>query len=407
MSNRAIHHLIEKEKERQNQTINLIASENYASQEVMNAMGSVLTNKYAEGYPGARYYGGCSLVDEIEQEAIARAKELFNAEHANVQPHSGSSANMAVYFSMLNPGDTILGMNLSAGGHLTHGHPLNFSGKLFNIISYGVNPENEAIDYEELEKLAQKHQPKMIVAGASAYSLIIDFEQIAQIARSCNALFLADIAHIAGLVVAKLHPSPFPHADFVTTTTHKTLRGPRGGMILCKEEYAKKIDRSVFPGMQGGPLMHVIAAKAIAFQEALLPSFVDYQKQVLLNASTMAHAFKEKKYRLVGGRTENHLLILDLKSKDPALTGKMIEKKLENCNIIVNRNMIPFDKESPLQTSGIRIGTPAITTRKMGTKEVIKIVDLIDQIIMTENETLTKKEIEADITELIEKHPLY
>ncbi len=356
--------LINQEAIRQQQTLCLIASENYASKAVMDAMGSCLTNKYAEGYPGNRYYAGCEIVDQIEQEAIDLGKKLLNADHVNVQPHSGSSANLAVYMSVLQAGDTILGMNLASGGHLTHGHPLNFSGKLFNIVAYNVNQETELIDYDELATLAKKHQPKMIVAGASAYPRSIDFEKIGQIAKTNNAYFLADIAHIAGLIVAGLHPHPFPHADFVTSTTHKTLRGPRGGLIACKAEYAKKINSAVFPGIQGGPLMQVIAAKAIAFQEALDPSFKEYQKQILLNTKAMAQTFIDHDYQLVSDGTDNHLYIVNVKAKAPHyLTGKQAEKILESLGIILNRNMIPFDTESPLHTSGLRIGTPAITTR--------------------------------------------
>ncbi len=403
----SIKELINQEVIRQQQTLNLIASENYASKAVMDAMGSCLTNKYAEGYPSKRYYAGCEIVDKIEQEAIDLGKKLLNAEHVNVQPHSGSSANLAVYLSVLQAGDTILGMNLASGGHLTHGHPLNFSGKLFNIVAYNVNQETELIDYDELAMLAKKHQPKMIVAGASAYPRVIDFEKIGQIAKANNAYFLADIAHIAGLIVAGLHSHPFPHADFVTSTTHKTLRGPRGGLIACKSEYAKKINSAVFPGMQGGPLMQVIAAKAIAFQEALDPSFIEYQKQILINTKVLAQTFIDHEYQLVSGGTDNHLCIVNVKAKAPHhLTGKQAEKILESLGIIVNRNMIPFDTESPLYTSGIRLGTPAITTRGFTESATKKLALLIIQALKEYENVNIMQEIRTKVSTLCNQYPL-
>ena len=398
--------LINQEAMRQQQTLCLIASENYASKAVMDAMGSCLTNKYAEGYPGNRYYAGCEIVDQIEQEAIDLGKKLLNAEHVNVQPHSGSSANLAVYMSVLQAGDTILGMNLASGGHLTHGHPLNFSGKLFNIVAYNVNPATELIDYDELAMLAKKHQPKMIVAGASAYPRIIDFEKIGQIAKENNAYFLADIAHIAGLIVAGLHPHPFPHADFITSTTHKTLRGPRGGLIACKAAYAKKINAAVFPGIQGGPLMQIIAAKAIAFQEALDPSFTEYQKQILINTKALAQTFLDHEYQLVSGGTDNHLCIVNVKAKAPHyLTGKQAEKILESLGIIVNRNMIPFDTESPLHTSGIRIGTPAITTRGFTESATKELALLIIEALHEHQNTNVLDNIKNRVATLCNQYP--
>jgi len=375
----AIFELIEREEQRQQDTINLIASENYASSAVMQATGSVLTNKYAEGYPRKRYYPGCAVIDEVEILAIERCKQLFKAEHANVQPHSGSQANMAVYFSVLQPGDTILGMSLSSGGHLTHGHSVNFSGMLFKSIQYTVDPETEMIDYAAIEKMAQENQPKLIICGASAYSRIIDFEKLSQIARNVNALLLADIAHIAGLVATGLHPSPIGCADFTTSTTHKTLRGPRGGLIMTSAEHAAKIDRSIIPGMQGGPLMNTIAAKAVAFQEALQPEFVTYQKQVIANAQAMADELTNLGYRIVAGGTDNHLFIVDLRSKN--ITGLKAEIALEKAGITVTRSCIPFDTEKPWITSGIRIGSPAITTRGMREHEARQIAHLIDDVI--------------------------
>lgn len=374
-----IHNLIEQETERINHTINLIASENYPSSAVKEAEGSVLTSKYAEGYPGKRYYAGCEIVDQVEQLAIERCKQLFNADHVNVQPHAGSQANMAVYFATLKPGDTLLGMSLSSGGHLTHGHHVNISGSYFKSVHYGVNKETELIDYASIENLAKEHKPKLIVVGASAYSRIIDFEHIGYIAHSHGALLLADIAHIAGLVAAGLHPNPFPHADFVTSTTHKTLRGPRGGLIMCKKELADIIDRAIIPGTQGGPFMHTIAAKAVAFHEALQPAFKMYQKQVIANAQAMARTFEQLGYRIVGGGTDNHLFIIDLRSKN--ITGLEAEKILAGAGITVSRSCIPFDTAKPWITSGIRIGTPAITTRGAQEHDVIEIAHHIDEIL--------------------------
>lgn len=399
--------LIEEEARRQQNSINLIASENYVTVDVMRAMGSHLTNKYAEGYPGARYYGGCETVDIIEQHAIDSAKQLLKAEHVNVQPHSGSSANMAVYFSVLKPGDTVLGMNLASGGHLTHGHPINFSGKLFNFINYNVDKKTECIDYDEIEQLTKEHRPKMIVAGASAYSRIIDFERIGTVAKKYNSYFLADIAHIAGLVAVGLHPHPFPHADFVTSTTHKTLRGPRGGIIACKEIYKKKINSSVFPGMQGGPLMHIIAAKAVAFEEALRPEFAEYQKQILANAQVMAQTFIEQGYRLTTGGTDNHLMVIDVKQKAPDhLNGKQAEKILEEVGIVVNRNMIPFDAETPFTTSGLRIGTPAITTRGFTAEATKKLTKLITKALDEHHDKEVLRAIKDKILELCDEFPV-
>jgi len=352
---------IKSELKRQQNKIELIASENFISIAVMAAMGSPLTNKYAEGYPGKRYYGGCEYIDVVESIAIERAKKLFGAEHANVQPHSGAQANMAVYFAVLNPGDTILGMNLSHGGHLTHGSPVNFSGKLYNIVSYGVDPETETINYDEVLRLAKEHRPKLILAGASAYPRVIDFKKFREIADEVGAYLMVDMAHIAGLVAAGLHPSPVEYADFVTTTTHKTLRGPRGGLILCKEKYAKLIDKTIFPGIQGGPLEHVIAAKAVALKEAMTEEFKNYQVQILKNAKALSTRLIERGFRLVSGGTDNHLMLVDLRNK--GITGKDAEKILDEHNITCNKNAIPFDTQSPMITSGIRLGTPAVTTR--------------------------------------------
>ena len=371
--------LLDLEHKRQNNGINLIASENYASEGVLSLTGSCLMNKYVEGYPGARYYSGCEFVDQIEIRARELFQKLFGADHANVQPHSGSQANQAVFLAVLQPGDTILSMKLSAGGHLTHGHPINMTGKLYNIVSYSVDSQSEAIDYDEVERLAIEHKPKLIIAGASAYSLAIDFQRFAEIAKKSGALLLADMAHIAGLVAAGAHSSPVPHADFVTMTTHKTFRGPRGAVILCKQEFAKKIDRAVMPGMQGGAFAHIIAAKAQACEEAFLESYALYQRQVIVNAQAMSDWFKEQGYRVVAGGTDNHLFLLDL--SDKLVTGKEIEQVLEASEIFVNRNMIPFDVKSPFETSGIRIGTPAITTRGADEKTAIEIAVLIDSII--------------------------
>ena len=391
---------IQKEHKRQNEKIELIASENFASKAVMEAMGSVFTNKYAEGYPGKRYYGGCQNVDVAENLARDRAKEIFGAEHANVQPHSGAQANMSVYFTVLNPGDTILGMNLSHGGHLTHGSPVNFSGKMYNIVPYGVN-ENGYIDYDEVEKIALECKPKIIVAGASAYPRTIDFKRFREIADKVSAYLMVDMAHIAGLVAAGLHPSPVPYADFVTTTTHKTLRGPRGGMILCKEKYAKDLDKSVFPGVQGGPLMHVIAGKAVCFKEALTPEFKEYQNQIVKNAKVLAKELMNRGFKLVSGGTDNHLVLVDLTNK--GVTGKDAEAMLDEVGITVNKNTIPFDKQKPNIASGIRIGTPAMTTRGMKEEEMKTIAELIDRTIKGED----KEKIKADVLKLTSRFPIY
>lgn len=391
---------IQKEHKRQNEKIELIASENFASKAVMEAMGSVFTNKYAEGYPGKRYYGGCQNVDVAENLARDRAKEIFGAEHANVQPHSGAQANMSVYFTVLNPGDTILGMNLSHGGHLTHGSPVNFSGKMYNIVPYGVN-EDGYIDYDEVEKIALECKPKIIVAGASAYPRTIDFKRFREIADKVSAYLMVDMAHIAGLVAAGLHPSPVPYADFVTTTTHKTLRGPRGGMILCKEKYAKDLDKSVFPGVQGGPLMHVIAGKAVCFKEALTPEFKEYQNQIVKNAKVLAKELMNRGFKLVSGGTDNHLMLVDLTNK--GVTGKDAEAMLDEVGITVNKNTIPFDKQKPNIASGIRIGTPAMTTRGMKEEEIKTIAELIDRTIKGED----KEKIKADVLKLTSRFPIY
>jgi glycine hydroxymethyltransferase len=398
-----VYSIIEREAQRQEHNIELIASENFTSEAVMEAMGSKLTNKYAEGYPGKRYYGGCEVVDEVENLARERMKKLFNAEHANVQPHAGSQANMAVYFAVLKPGDTILGMNLSHGGHLTHGSPVNFSGKLFNFIPYGVNKETEQIDYEELRRLAVEHKPKMIVTGASAYPRIIDFKKFREICDEVGAYLMVDMAHIAGLIAAGIHPSPVPYADFVTTTTHKTLRGPRGGAILCKEKYAKEIDKSIFPGMQGGPLMHVIAAKAVCFKEADSEEFRTYTKQVVKNAKVLGEELTKYGFRLVSGGTDNHLLLVDLSNK--GITGKDAEKLLDAARITVNKNTIPFETLSPFITSGIRIGTAAVTTRGFKEEEMVQIAALIDMVI--EHKESVIEEVKEKVNEICSKYPIY
>lgn len=396
---------IRRETEREEYNLELIASENFVSEAVMEAQGSVMTNKYAEGYPGKRYYGGCSQVDIVENLAIDRAKELFGADHVNVQPHSGSQANMAVYFSVLKPGDTILGMNLSHGGHLTHGSSANFSGKLFNVVFYGVTSDTEVIDYEEVARLAREHRPKMIVVGASAYPRIIDFARFRKIADEVGAVIMVDMAHIAGLVAAGLHPSPVPHAEFVTTTTHKTLRGPRGGMILCREQYAKALNSNIFPGIQGGPLMHVIAAKAVAFKEALTPEFKTYQEQILKNAKALADALIAQGFRLVSGGTDTHLMLLDLTST--GLTGKVAEEALDKAGITVNKNTIPNETRSPFVTSGIRIGTPAATTHGLKEPEMVQVAGFIaDALKNTENETELLR-IKGEVNALMRKFPLY
>ncbi len=396
--------LIEREKQRQEDTINLIASENYASSAVMEATGSVLTNKYAEGYAGKRYYPGCAVIDEAELLAIDRCKQLFHADHANVQPHSGSQANMAVYFSLLQPGDTILGMSLASGGHLTHGHGVNFSGMLFKSVQYTVDQETELLDYNVIEKMAQECQPKLIISGASAYSRTIDFERLAKIAQSVNALLLADIAHIAGLVAAGLHPSPINYADFTTSTTHKTLRGPRGGLIMTSAVHAPKIDRSIIPGMQGGPLMNTIAAKAVAFHEALQPSFVEYQKQIVINAKAMADELIDLGYRIVSGGTDNHLFIVDLRSKN--ITGLKAEIALEKAGITVTRSCIPFDPEKPWITSGIRIGSPAITTRGMKIAAAKQIVHLMDDAIRHHDNDTVLNAIKTKVRGICVEYPI-
>ncbi|MCX7695169.1 MAG: serine hydroxymethyltransferase [Caloramator sp.] len=397
-----IYEAILKEMERQQNKIELIASENFTSKAVMEAQGSQLTNKYAEGYPGKRYYGGCEYVDVVEDLARERLKKLFGAEHANVQPHSGSQANMAVYSSVLEIGDKVLGMNLAHGGHLTHGSPVNFSGKLFNFISYGVN-EDGYIDYEELRNIAHKEKPKMIVAGASAYPRIIEFKRIREICDEIGAYMMVDMAHIAGLVAAGLHPNPVEYADFVTTTTHKTLRGPRGGAILCKEEYAKIIDKTIFPGIQGGPLEHVIAAKAVCFKEAMSYEFKEYQKKVVENAKHLATALLDRGFNLVSGGTDNHLMLVDLRNKN--ITGKEAEHLLDEVGITVNKNTIPFDPQGPMVTSGIRIGTPAVTTRGFGKEEMIAIADIIAWVI--DNRDKNFSYAKERVNELCKKYPLY
>lgn len=398
-----IFELIEEEEKRQEYNIELIASENFTSKAVMEAMGTALTNKYAEGYPNKRYYGGCHVVDKIETLAIERMKELFQSEHANVQPHSGSQANMAVYMAVLEPGDKILGMDLSHGGHLTHGSPVNFSGKLYQFISYGVSQDDERIDYDALRELALKERPKMIVAGASAYPRAIDFEKIEKIAREVEAYFMVDMAHIAGLVATGHHMSPVPYADFVTTTTHKTLRGPRGGAILCKEKYAKAVDKSVFPGMQGGPLEHVIAAKAVCFKEAMSEDFKAYMTQVLKNTKVLSEALTERGYRLVSGGTDNHLVLVDLNNKD--ITGKDAEKLLDTIGITTNKNTIPFETRSPFVTSGLRMGCAAVTTRGFKEEEIRLMVEYMDYAITHREEDLSP--IREKVADLCKKFPLY
>ena len=398
----SIMEIIQKEIKRQQNHIELIASENFVSKQVMEAMGSPLTNKYAEGYPGKRYYGGCEIVDLVEDLAIDRLKRLFNAEHANVQPHSGSNANLGVYFAVLNPGDKVLGMNLSQGGHLTHGSPVNISGSYYNFVEYGVDKDTELIDYDEIRRIAIKERPKLIVAGASAYPRIIDFERFREIADEVDAYLMVDMAHIAGLIATGLHPSPIPYADFVTTTTHKTLRGPRGGAILCKEKFAKLIDKSIFPGIQGGPLMHVIAAKAISFGEALTEEFVEYQKQVIMNAKVLAEELANKGFRLVSGGTDNHLILIDLRSI--GLTGKKAEALLDEVGVATNKNTIPFDSESPFITSGLRIGTPAVTSRGMKEEEMKEIASIIT-IALDEN--VNRDSIKEKVFSLCDRFPIY
>ena len=397
---------IEAERRRQNTHIELIASENFVSEAVLAAQGSVLTNKYAEGLPGRRYYGGCQYVDVVEQLAIDRAKELFGAEHVNVQPHSGSQANQAVYFAALEPGDTVMGMALHHGGHLTHGHPVNLSGRLYRFVDYGVDPKTEQIDYDELEKKAREVKPKMIVAGASAYPRIIDFARLREICDAVGALLFVDMAHIAGLVAAGLHPSPIPYADYVTTTTHKTLRGPRGGLIFCKAQYAKDLDKAVFPGVQGGPLMHVIAAKAVALKEALTPEFRSYQRQIVNNAKALAAALMSRGFRLVSGGTDNHLMLVDVKTSR-GLTGKKAETLLDEVMITVNKNTIPFDTEKPAVGSGLRIGTPAVTTRGMKEPQMEEIADIIDQVLSNPDDEAVRAEARERVARLCAAYPLY
>ena len=397
---------IDQELSRQREKLEMIASENIVSTAVMQAQGSILTNKYAEGYPGKRYYGGCEYVDIVEQLAIDRAKKLFGAEYANVQPHSGAQANTAVYFALLEPGDTILGMNLTDGGHLTHGSSVNISGKYFKIIPYGVDKETERIDYDELERLAKEHQPKLIVGGASAYSRVIDFERMAQIAKSVGAYFMVDMAHIAGLVAAGLHPSPVPYADVVTTTTHKTLRGPRGGLILCRDaEFGKQFNKAIFPGIQGGPLMHVVAAKAVAFKEALSDEFKVYQQQVLDNAKALADELVKKGFRIVSGGTDNHLMLVDLRSKN--ITGKEAQFLLDEIGITANRNTIPFEPLSPFVTSGIRLGTPALTTRGLKEEDIREVADIIADVIENREDSAVIEAAKAKVQAICKKFPLY
>ena len=401
-----IQEAINKELSRQRDKLEMIASENIVSKAVMQAQGSVLTNKYAEGYPGKRYYGGCEYVDVVEQLAIDRAKKLFGAEYANVQPHSGAQANTAVYFALLEPGDTILGMNLTDGGHLTHGSPVNISGKYFKIIPYGVDKETERIDYDELERLAKEHQPKLIVGGASAYSRVIDFERMSQIAKSVGAYLMIDMAHIAGLVAAGLHSSPVPYADVVTTTTHKTLRGPRGGLILCRDaEFGKQFNKAIFPGIQGGPLMHVIAAKAVAFKEALSDEFKVYQQQVLDNAKALADELVKKRFRIVSGGTDNHLMLVDLRSKN--ITGKEAQFLLDEIGITANRNTIPFEPLSPFVTSGIRLGTPALTTRGLKEEDIREVADIIADVIENREDSAVIEAAKAKVQAICKKFPLY
>lgn len=398
-----VYDAMEAELTRQRNNIELIASENIVSKAVLEAMGSILTNKYAEGYPSHRYYGGCSYVDVVEELAIDRAKKLFGAEHVNVQPHSGAQANMAVYFTILNPGDTVLGMDLSHGGHLTHGSKVNSSGKLYNFVAYGINKDTYRIDYDDVEKKAKEFKPKLIVAGASAYSREIDFKRFREIADSVGAYLMVDMAHIAGLVAAGLHQNPVPYAHFVTTTTHKTLRGPRGGMILCKEEFGEKLDKTLFPGVQGGPLMHIIAGKAVCFKEALEPSFKEYQKQVVLNAKTLADALMKKGYNLLTGGTDNHLMLLDFRGT--GITGKEAEINLDKVRITVNKNSIPFDTEKPSITSGIRIGTPAVTTRGMKEDDMLEIADLIDLTLKDFDKN--HEDVISRVDKLCKKYPIY
>jgi glycine hydroxymethyltransferase len=396
---------VRNELHRQNSGLELIASENSVSRAVLEAAGTVFTNKYAEGYPGRRYYGGCEWADVVETAAITRAKTLFGGDHVNVQPHSGAQANMAVYFTLLKPGDTVLGMNLSHGGHLTHGHPLNFSGRLFTIVPYGVRQDDERVDYDELDRLADEHRPKMIIVGASAYSRVLDFARVSAAATRVGAAMMTDMAHIAGLVAAGVHPSPVPHSDFVTTTTHKTLRGPRAGMVICRQQYAKELDKVVFPGLQGGPLMHIIAAKAVCFKEAAEPAFAEYQRQIVANAKTLAAVLSASGLRLVSGGTDNHLLVVDVFSK--GLTGKLAEAALGKAGITVNKNAIPFDQNPPMVASGIRVGTPSVTTRGMREPEMELIGELIGRALATPEDDRALAMILAEVEALCRKFPLY
>ncbi len=400
-----VHAAIYDELGRQRNKIELIASENFVSMPVLEALGSVLTNKYAEGYPGKRYYGGCEFVDVVETLAIERAKKLFGADHANVQPHSGAQANTAVYFAFLRPGDTILGMNLAHGGHLTHGSPVNISGSYYNIVPYGVTERDETIDYEALRKIALGCSPKILVAGASAYSRLIDYEKMAAIAKEAKCLFMVDMAHVAGLVAAGLHPNPVPHADIVTTTTHKTLRGPRGGLILCKEEHAKAIDKAVFPGIQGGPLMHAIAAKAVALLEAMSPEFTAYQKNIIENANALAQNLTQEGFRIVSGGTDNHMMLVDLRPQ--GITGKDAEKALDEVGVTVNKNAIPFDTASPFITSGVRLGSAAVTTRGFTTEDMKEVAAIISLTLKNMNDTKSRQQAAARVKALCQKYPLY
>ena len=396
---------VRSETRRQGSQLELIASENFVSEAVLEALGTVFTNKYAEGYPGKRYYGGCEFADVVENLAIARAKELFGCDHANVQPHSGTQANTAVYMSVLKPGDTILGMNLAHGGHLSHGHPLNFSGRFYNVVAYGVRKENERIDYDAMTALATEHQPKVIVVGASAYPRTLDFEAVRRAADACGAVVMADIAHIAGLVAAGLHPSPVPHAEFVTTTTHKTLRGPRGGMVMCQAKWQKELDRITFPGIQGGPLVHVIAAKAVSFKEALAPEFKAYQRQIVANAKALAETLTGEGWRLVSGGTDNHLMLIDVFSR--GITGKVAEKALEYAGITVNKNTIPYDTNSPMVASGIRVGTPALTTRGMKEAEMVQVGRLIARALSAIDNDSALADVRRDVLKMCDRFPLY
>jgi glycine hydroxymethyltransferase len=396
---------IQNETRRQNETLELIASENFVSEAVLDAAGSVFTNKYAEGYPGKRYYGGCEFVDQVETLARQRALKLFGADHVNVQPHSGTQANIVVYMTVCKPGDTIMGMNLSHGGHLTHGHPLNFSGRMYKVVPYGVREDTEEIDYDEMARLAEENKPRLIVCGASAYPRIIDFKRIGEIARSVGACCMADIAHIAGLVVAGLHPSPVPHMDFVTTTTHKTLRGPRGGITMCREQWAKELDKNMFPGTQGGPLVHIIAAKAVCFKEALQPEFVKYQKQIVANAAKLAATLTGEGWRLVSGGTQNHLMLVDVFKR--GLTGKDAEHVLERANVTVNKNTIPFDKNPPMVASGIRVGTPAVTSRGMREPDMETIGHLLSRVLSAPDNEEVLKAVRQAVLDLTQNFPLY